>query len=81
MSDQPLCIDVKTLKAERERLKGVLRQVETDQRKVEAALKTHRQREIATKRAIEAIETLLDINESGDAPSEKKSKKAPSPTP
>ncbi len=75
MSDQPSCIDVKTLKAERERLKGVLREVEIEQRKVESALKSVRQREIATKRSIEALETLLDINESDDAPSEKKSKK------
>lgn len=67
MSEQRLTIDPKTLKAERERLKDVLREVETEQRKVESALKAVRQREIATKRAIEALETLLDINEE-DAP-------------
>lgn len=81
MSDQPLRIDVKTLKTERERLKGVLREVETEQRKVESGLKALRQREIATKRAIEAIETLVDINESDDVAPEKKSKKAQAPAP
>ena len=78
MSDQRLSIDPKTLKAERERLKDVLREVETEHRKVESALKALRQKEIATKRAIEALETLIDINEDDKPTSDKKSKDQPS---
>jgi chromosome segregation ATPase len=69
-----LAIDVESLKSERERLKVSLRELETEQRKLEAELKGLRQREIQTKRTIEALTTLIDIN---DAREEKEKKDAP----
>ena len=57
-------IDVNSLKSEREKLKEKLRELETDQRKTEADLKGLRQREIQAKREIEALTTLIDIQES-----------------
>jgi hypothetical protein len=58
-----LAIDVENLKAERDRLKEGLRELEVEQRKLEAELKGLRQREIQTKRTIEALTTLIDIND------------------
>ncbi|MBN1608068.1 MAG: hypothetical protein JW940_15650 [Polyangiaceae bacterium] len=57
-------MDTDTLKAERDRLTAVLREVEAGQRRVEAELKTLRQREIQTKREIEALTVLIEVNES-----------------
>lgn len=62
-------IDVETLKAERDRLKTALRELEVGQRKVEAELKSYRQREIQTKREIEALGVLIEVHE-GSAPTE-----------
>jgi hypothetical protein len=56
-------IDLETLKAERDRLRDALREAETDVRKVEADLKLLRQREIQTKREIEALSTLIEMKE------------------
>ena len=56
-------MDVETLRTERDRLKAALRELEAGQRKVEAQLKTYRQREIQTKREIEALNVLIDVNE------------------
>lgn len=61
-------IDLEVLKAERDRLKEGLRELEGEQRKVEASLKGLRQREIQAKREIEALSTLIDINEGRDKP-------------
>jgi hypothetical protein len=61
-----LPIDVHSLKSERDKLKEGLRELETQQRKLEADLKGLRQREIQTKREIEALTTLIDISESRD---------------
>jgi len=66
-----LALNVETLKVERDKLKESLRELEADQRKLEAELKTLRQREIAAKREIEALATLIEIQESRD-PSKKK---------
>ena len=74
MSEQRLSIDVKTLKAERDRLKKVLHKVELEHRKVETALKALRQQEIAAKRSNEALETLLDVSEDDDETAESTSK-------
>ena len=52
------------LKSERETLKKRLRDIDTDHRKVEIQLKLLRQNEIRTKREIEALTTLIEINES-----------------
>jgi hypothetical protein len=67
-------IDADTLKAERDRLKDALRELETEQRKLDTELKKLRQREIRTKREIEALGTLIAMQEteggagSGDEP-------------
>jgi hypothetical protein len=59
-------IDLETLKGERDRLRDALRETETDVRKVEADLKLLRQREIQTKREIEALSTLIEMKEQRD---------------
>ncbi len=49
------------LKAEQDRLRESLRALEAEQRTLEAKLKNLRQREMKTKREIEALGTLLDV--------------------
>jgi predicted nucleic acid-binding Zn-ribbon protein len=61
-------LEVAALKTERDRLKEALRELETEQRKVEAELKGLRQREIQTKRELEALSVLIDISESREQP-------------
>jgi predicted nucleic acid-binding Zn-ribbon protein len=56
-------IDTDTLKAERDRLKDTLRELETEQRKLDTELKKLRQREIRTKREIEALGTLIAMQD------------------
>lgn len=58
-----MSIDVESLKSERDKLKNQLRDLEAEQRKLEAELKVLRQREIRSKREIEAISTLIELNE------------------
>ena len=59
-------IDLEILKSERDRLRDQLRETEAEVRKAESELKTLRQREISTKREIEALSTLLEIKEQRD---------------
>lgn len=59
-----MSIAVDVLKAERENLKELLRAIEAEQRKVEAELKAVRQRELRTKREIEALSTLIELADS-----------------
>ncbi len=59
-----MSIAVDVLKAERENLKELLRTIEAEQRKVEAELKAVRQRELRTKREIEALSTLIELADS-----------------
>jgi predicted nucleic acid-binding Zn-ribbon protein len=59
-----VAIDLDLLKSERDKLKEGLREVEGELRKLEAQLKVLRQREIQTKREIEAVSTLIDIKDS-----------------
>lgn len=61
-----MAIDLELLKSERDKLKEGLREVEGELRKLEAQLKVLRQREIQTKREIEAVSTLIDIKDSRD---------------
>ena len=61
-----MAIDAANLKSERDSMKEKLRELEAEQRKLEADLKTLRQREIQTKRTIEALTTLIDISEPKD---------------
>jgi hypothetical protein len=58
-----LAIEAAVLKSERDTLKEKLRELEAEQRKLEADLKVLRQREIQTKLTIEALTTLIDITE------------------
>ena len=61
-----MAIDLDILKSERDKLKEGLREVEGELRKLEAQLKVLRQREIQTKREIEAVSTLIDIKDTRD---------------
>ena len=58
-----MAIDADTLKAERDRLKDALRELETEQRKLDTELKKLRQKEIRTKREIEALGTLISMQD------------------
>jgi len=63
-----LPIDIEFLKTERDKQKTLLREVEVEQRKLEADLKVLRQKEIRAKREIDALSTLIDLQEvRGDA--------------
>lgn len=64
-----MAIDVQTLKEERDRIKETLRQLENEQRRLESEQKQLRQREIRSKRMLEALETLIDVHSNGDASS------------
>ncbi len=61
-----MAIELELLKSERDKLREGLREVEGELRKMEADVKLMRQREIQTKREIEALTTLIDIKESRD---------------
>jgi hypothetical protein len=61
-----MSIELDTLRNERDKLREGLREVEAEVRKAEADLKVLRQREIQTKREIEALTTLIDIKEQRD---------------
>ena len=67
-----MAIDLEILKSERDKLKDSLREVEGELRKLEAQLKILRQREIQTKREIEAVSTLIDIKDSREPKVEQK---------
>jgi len=60
----PLTLSPEILKAEQDRLREALRQLEAEQRVLESKLKTLRQREMKTKREIEALGVLLDVGSS-----------------
>lgn len=62
-----MAIDLNSLKSERDRLKDTLREIEGELRRLEAELKTLRQREIATKREIEALATLIELGDSRES--------------
>lgn len=64
-----MAINAETLKSEREALKEALRELETEQRKLDTELKKLRQKEIRTKRELEALGTLISMQEP-EAPSE-----------
>ena len=63
-------IDLEQLKSERDKLKESLREIEAELRRLEADLKGCRQREIQTKREIEAVSTLIDIKDTREPKSE-----------
>src|SRR5690606_15137389 len=61
--EESVPIELEVLKTERDRLKESLREIEADLRKLEADVKALRQREIQTKREIEALTTLVELKE------------------
>lgn len=65
-----MAISSETLKAERDALKETLREIEADQRRLDAELKTVRQRELRTKREIEALTTLIELADDQSSRSE-----------
>lgn len=69
-----MAIDTETLRTEREQLKERLRSLENDQRKLEGELKNLRQQEIRTKREIEALTTLIELNDNREPRPEEKTK-------
>ena len=58
-----MTIDIEFLKSEREKQKAQLREVEVEQRKLEGDLKVLRQKEIRAKREIDALSTLIELQE------------------
>ena len=56
-------LDLDALTEERDTLKTALRALETEQRDLEAQLKQVRQRELRTKREIEALSTLIELGQ------------------
>ena len=63
-----LAIDVDSLRSERERMKEGLRELETEQRRLDGEIKALRQREIQTKRTIEALTTIIELHEAPPQP-------------
>ncbi|MCC6215954.1 MAG: hypothetical protein IT376_13900 [Polyangiaceae bacterium] len=61
-----MALDVDLLKSERESLRESLRELETEQRKLEAELKSLRQREVQTKREIDALGTLIELHDKSE---------------
>jgi hypothetical protein len=59
-----VALDVDQLRAERDRTKEQLRELEVESRKLEAEVKNLRQREVQTKREIDALSSLIEIAES-----------------
>jgi predicted nucleic acid-binding Zn-ribbon protein len=57
-------LDLDNLRAERDRAKDSLRELEVDSRKLESEIKALRQREVQTKREIDALNALIEIAES-----------------
>jgi hypothetical protein len=64
-----VALDLQYLRAERERTKEQLRELEVESRKLEVEVKSLRQREVQTKREIDALSALIEIAESRDQPS------------
>lgn len=56
-------LDTEALKTARDQLKTALRELDADQRRVEAELKGLRQKEIRMKRELEALSTLLELRD------------------
>ncbi len=61
-----MAISTELLQKERESLKAELREIDAEQRRIEGLLKEVRQRELRTKREIEALSTLIDLQEGSD---------------
>lgn len=66
-----MALEIENLRAERDRAKDALRELEVESRRLEAELKGLRQREVQTKREIDALSALIEIVESRVQPQEK----------
>lgn len=60
--------NVEALKKERDRVREGLRELEAESRQMEAKVKGLRQREVQAKRAIEALNALIEIAEGEPVP-------------
>jgi predicted nuclease with TOPRIM domain len=58
-----MAIDLENLRGERDRAKEQLRELETESRRLESEVKNLRQREVQTKREIDALNALIEIAE------------------
>lgn len=58
-----MALELDNLRAERDRAKDALRELEVDSRKLESEIKALRQREVQTKREIDALNALIEIAE------------------
>lgn len=58
-----MAISIDTLKAERDALKKKLTEIDAEQKTLETKAKEIRQREIQTKREIEALSVLIDLQQ------------------
>ena len=56
-------IELETLKKEHETLKKKLAEIEAESKEVEAKVRSVRQREIQTKREIEALNVLIELQD------------------
>lgn len=63
-----MAIEVESLKQQRDQVKESLRQIEADTRKLDAEVKTLRQKEIQAKREIDALSALIEIAEARSLP-------------
>lgn len=63
-----MSLSTDVLTQERDALKSRLREIEVEQRRIDAELKAVRQEELRTKREIEALTTLIEIAESKAQP-------------
>lgn len=61
-------MDFEALKGERERIKETLRELEQEQRQLDAQQKAIRQREIRAKRTLDALETLISLASDNEEP-------------
>lgn len=58
-----MALELDNLRSERDRAKDTLRELEVDSRKLEGEIKALRQREVQTKREIDALNALIEIAE------------------
>ena len=58
-----MAFELETLRAERDRVKEALRELEAESRKLEVEVKNLRQREVQAKREIEAYNALIEVAE------------------
>ena len=66
-----MSLQLDTLKTERDNLKASLRELEIEQRQAEGTIKKLRQREIRTKREIDALSTLVEMQEQDEKDADK----------